>query len=308
MWSDTRSARVGDATHARPVREHTILDDDVPYNSSIGLFLTKRCPLRCAHCAVGSSPEDPDPADADVLRWAQALARSTHLQHVCITGGEPFLKPDLLHQIAILFLAAGKAISVITSGFWATDVVHAGGTLRRVFPAGTPFRLWLSLDPFHSAHLSARHYRAAINAAYALQIPVCVTATYARDPQEALRFIDMTIDDTAARRRVAKIRAQPLFRVGRGAQLPCAASASAALPRGVCGTCIGHVDAEGRVMACCSVFDAAAGNPLRLGQIDEQSIQARDPVPPENACQHVRRLPLRLRGYPVPREKTGVRR
>ena len=115
--------------------EYTLLDDELPYFASIGLFLTKRCPLRCEHCIVDSSPESEDSTSEQVLGWAEKLGRSSKLSHVCITGGEPFLRLELLRDVIDILTKNGKIISVITSGYWATSVENAKTILMQILAA-----------------------------------------------------------------------------------------------------------------------------------------------------------------------------
>lgn len=243
------------------------LDDDVPYGCSIGLFLTRRCPIKCAHCLVGSAPENSDPEESAVVQFARSIAQSHRLQHVCITGGEPFLRLRLMKEILELLRTSNKLFSVVTSAFWATSVAHSKRLLQNVFERGLPYRLWVSIDSHHSEFVEAKKYSNLIWAAHELKIPVCLTATYSEDPEEAVAYIRSTIANDETLRLVSAIRPQPLFSIGRARQIVPTSMVGSSLPRGSCGSCQGHVDEGGNVTACCSVFDASRDNPLWLGNI-----------------------------------------
>ena len=81
------------------------------FNEEIGLFLTRRCPLRCAHCIVSADPSYDDPDEESVLRIVRSIAADRRLKHVSITGGEPFLRLDLLGRCLSILRAAGKRAS-----------------------------------------------------------------------------------------------------------------------------------------------------------------------------------------------------
>lgn len=77
------------------------------------LYVTTRCNQSCPHCAVrGAFPEEDMPAELflDVVRQSAALGAS----RVVITGGEPFVRDDLLGLIAA---AAGSLpVKLLTNG------------------------------------------------------------------------------------------------------------------------------------------------------------------------------------------------
>lgn len=241
------------------------------FDESFALFLTRRCPLRCAHCIVSSHPDRPDPPRDTVLRVARQAAAREALRHVCITGGEPFLRPELLRDVIALLAGAGKEISVITSAHWAATAPRARRMLEQVLGDGREMTLWISLDPHHSAFLPAANYVHAVEAASSLGLRPRLTATYRRDPHEAIAFIDETLPQRTVEL-CGGIRLQPLFLQGRGEHLPDSDGFSQALPAGVCGSCVPHANEDGTVFACCSLFDAPEGHPLRLGDATHQNL------------------------------------
>lgn len=249
----------------------TSLDDGWSFNESIGLFLTRRCPLRCAHCIVSSDPKRPDPSPERVRTAARAIAAEARIRHVCVTGGEPFLRQALLKEVLTILRDANKDLSLITSGHWASTHDRARRVLEDVAGGVTDIFMWLSLDPYHSAFLPARHYAHALDAAATLNLRVGVTASYRADPQEAINFVRATLPPELLER-VDVIRPQPLFLVGRAEGLGSDDELAEGLPRGRCGSCVPHVDENGALIACCSVFDADRDHPLHLGGVTESSL------------------------------------
>jgi organic radical activating enzyme len=252
--------------------EYTLLDDELPYTASIGLFLTKRCPLRCSHCIVDSSPENEDPSWDEVISWTEKLGASSKLSHVCITGGEPFLRLELLREVVEILTKAKKSISIITSGYWATSSQNAKALVSEAFGEIRIYRLWLSLDSYHSRFVPAERYSYVIEAARHFAIPICVTATYRNEAAEAISFVERAIPSVEIRSQIEKLRPQPLFRLGRANTISIPNSQTNTLPVGSCGSCNGHINARGESIACCSVFDAKENSPLHLGTLDLFSV------------------------------------
>lgn len=138
---------------------------DVAYDRSqpgrsVGLFLTDRCPVGCAHCSVDSRHDSPTVSDYRLLSETIAtLCARPNLRSVGITGGEPFIeKRGLTHAVNELS-RAGKSIVLFTSGVWArSDSVPAWikSTLRKVAC------VFLSTDAYHAASVDDEMFIRAI--------------------------------------------------------------------------------------------------------------------------------------------------
>ena len=243
------------------------------FNEEIGLFLTRRCPLRCAHCIVSSHPAYDDPDEESVLRIVRSIAADGRLKHISITGGEPFLRLDLLAKCVSRLRAAGKRLSVVTSAHWAATAPRAEQVLEQAFGGARDVKVWLSLDPHHSEFLPARNYHNAIDAAYALGIEVGIKAVFTKDPEEGTQFVQETIPPECLAK-VKEIYLQPLFVLGRAQGLEQDLRCDSALPEGVCGKCVPHINEDGQAIACCGVFDAKTDNPLYLGDAARDDLGA----------------------------------
>ena len=104
------------------------------------LQVTERCDLRCAHCFVSATRRGADMRLGDL---ATALPRleSARVSTVTLTGGEPFVHPDLLELVTLL-TGTGVAVTICTNGVSVTtDQIAA---LRRL--PGTSVNV--SLDGF----------------------------------------------------------------------------------------------------------------------------------------------------------------
>ena len=78
--------------------------DEFPL-TSLYLYLSEHCNLRCGHCWVSpTAPEDEDeqPMDLAVLTRTVAAAKELGLRAVKLTGGEPFLRKDIVELMRFL--------------------------------------------------------------------------------------------------------------------------------------------------------------------------------------------------------------
>lgn len=243
------------------------------FNEEIGLFLTRRCPLRCAHCIVSADPSYDDPDEESILRIARSIAADRRLKHVSITGGEPFLRLDLLRKCLSILRATGKRLSVVTSAHWATTPARAQQVLDRAIGGERDVEIWLSLDPHHREFLPASSYGNAIDAAHALGLKVGIKAVFTKDPQEGTQFVQETIS-TECLAKVQEICLQPLFVLGRAQGFAEDLGSESSLPEGLCGKCAPHINEDGQVIACCGVFDTEKENPLNLGNARREDLGA----------------------------------
>ena len=91
------------------------VDHRIPFSGSIEL--TYRCNMKCVHCYQGSRRFDHQPAElstAEVLRITDEIVAEGCL-YLLITGGEPFLRPDLF-DILKYIKRKGVLITLFTNG------------------------------------------------------------------------------------------------------------------------------------------------------------------------------------------------
>jgi organic radical activating enzyme len=138
---------------------------DVSYDlskpgQSIGMYLTARCPVGCAHCSVDSRVDSPTVSDYDLLgKIVHELSRREKLRSVGISGGEPFVERRGLVMAVDEISAGGKGIALFTSGVWAQ---------RREIPAWIRSTLrkvscvFLSTDSYHAANVQNKVFVRAV--------------------------------------------------------------------------------------------------------------------------------------------------
>jgi hypothetical protein len=173
--------------------------------ATVVLFLTDRCPLRCAHCSVASRPDSPTIRDWPVFTEVVAgICDLEQVRAVAVTGGEPFAeRRGLLHAVRRLH-AAGKAVVLFTSGHWAGR--------RRTPWTDEVLRLtstvYLSVDSFHAA-VSKRSASAAVAA---VEAAGCNLVLQVLDEPGA-------VDGARALSATAEVTVVPPLATGRGATL-----------------------------------------------------------------------------------------
>src|SRR5579884_3220275 len=86
-----------------------------------GLFLslTRRCPLKCAHCSTNSLMTSEQYAGEIFLRFVETFTPANHPQVLMLTGGEALLRPRLVQRLIELAHAAGTRVSLTSGMFFA---------------------------------------------------------------------------------------------------------------------------------------------------------------------------------------------
>jgi pyruvate-formate lyase-activating enzyme len=89
--------------------------DDRPVGSRLWLYTNFDCNLSCNYCCVRSSPKAPRRAlGLERVRRIASEAYALGVKEIFVTGGEPFLLPDIGEIIAVC--AASAPVTVLTNG------------------------------------------------------------------------------------------------------------------------------------------------------------------------------------------------
>ena len=86
-----------------------------PTDASI--ILTYRCPMRCVMCNIWKNP-----TDKDKELKAEELKKLPHLKFINLTGGEPFVREDLVDIVDVCF-SKTKRIVISTSGWFEDRII-----------------------------------------------------------------------------------------------------------------------------------------------------------------------------------------
>lgn len=87
--------------------------------SALFMALTRRCPLRCRHCATMSGITSEQQPATPLRRFAASFTPADHPEYLLLTGGEPLLRPGLVRTLAETARAVGTRSYVLTGAFFA---------------------------------------------------------------------------------------------------------------------------------------------------------------------------------------------
>jgi uncharacterized radical SAM superfamily Fe-S cluster-containing enzyme len=94
-------------------------EDDRPVGSRVWLYTNFDCNLRCDYCCVRSSPTTPQRAlGLERVRRIASEAAELGVGEIFVTGGEPFLLPDISEILTAC--AAAAPTTVLTNGMLFT--------------------------------------------------------------------------------------------------------------------------------------------------------------------------------------------
>lgn len=115
-------------------------------------FVTARCPLRCAHCFY--SKELNQKMNELTLKEIEKIADNLpDLETLQISGGEPFLRKDLVELLEIFVKRGVKKIGIPTNGFFTDEAVRQA---KRIKKLNIPFSINVSIDGFKETHNKIR--------------------------------------------------------------------------------------------------------------------------------------------------------
>lgn len=132
--------------------------------TSVILYVTDRCNLRCNHCFYWNSLNKKT-YELTIDDFSKIAASLAHPITLSITGGEPFLRKDL-DEIVKVFIGSGKVKEVgIASNGFLTDEVSAFCERFRSTYKDIPLSVQISLDGTEQTHDSIRKVKGSFNRA-----------------------------------------------------------------------------------------------------------------------------------------------
>lgn len=118
--------------------------------SDLGLIMSYKCQCACAHCLYNCGPEWTEWISTDDIDAALEATQSwDHHFQVHITGGEPFLNPELLHYAVEAAARLSIPRYVETNAGWCVREALVDERFRSLRAAGLDAIL-ISCSPFHA--------------------------------------------------------------------------------------------------------------------------------------------------------------
>ncbi|WP_019852747.1 radical SAM protein [Actinopolyspora mortivallis] len=229
------------------------------YNT-LGIQVTNTCNMACPHCITDSSPSARGDLDWDEIERAIRSAAS-HVDGICVTGGEPLLKRELTFGIIRLTRELGLRSSMVTNGYWSRTRQTAERIMGELDAAGLD-KLAVSYDQFHDRLVSPVSLEQLVQAGAATSMELQIQYCGAR--QDTAYH---TARDVADRYDIELTTAEVLP-FGRGRDLVAAPVTNDvdAVPNEPCGVVTRPVlTPEGELFTCCGpARDADSTSPLRL--------------------------------------------
>lgn len=184
-----------------------------PYQVTIDI--TNKCNLRCMHCFNFSGENNyinDELTDDEVISLINDLC-NMKLLNICICGGEPLLRKDLVIKIAKILNDNGTKCSMVTNGILLDD-----NTAHQLKIAGID-RVQISIDGIGKSHDKLRGvkgaYNHAINAIKNLQkynIPTGIAFSPTKwNIDEFLDVLQISLENC-----IKELRIQALMPIGRG--------------------------------------------------------------------------------------------
>lgn len=242
----------------------------------LGIYITFRCPLECAHCGVESHPRRAEVIDESfVLDQIDKVAAHGGIRMLHLNGGEPFLERHLLREVCRKAVELGLDVAVTTSAHWASSIARAR-TILAEMPALT--QMMISTDIYHLPFLSLDNVRNAVEAGLekgiVTQVAVCTPHGEADDFVVSLQ--EKLGEEILAR---VKLILFPLDPVGRADSMSEAhwREIREELPQGRCHQLNRPVLLpDGTLSACCNTLVTnkrpGSPNPLKLGNCRDRDL------------------------------------
>ena len=115
-------------------------------------FVTTKCPLKCKHCFYNS--ELNQKMDELSLEEITKIARNLpDLELLQLSGGEPFLREDLVEIVEVFFKNGLKKVTIPTNGFFTKSTLEK---VKKMQEKKFNFQIMVSIDGFRDVHNKIR--------------------------------------------------------------------------------------------------------------------------------------------------------
>ena len=144
---------------------------------TLAIMITSKCDINCGMCCEGDV-NDIDIAEVDMLKFLMTLDEETPIENIAITGGEPFLKVDLMEEIIKVSKKHNKNTSVITNANWCVNIENTYEILSKLKSLGLDY-IGISYDEFHQKYVDVEKIRNILKVCELLKlrtnIQICIT-------------------------------------------------------------------------------------------------------------------------------------
>ncbi len=262
---------------------------EVPFLSAIGMIVTYKCPIACAHCLLECGPSRKEEVSLEDARdWISqaALYRNGYIKMLSLTGGEPFFDLERLKKISSHAKNEGLVVTAVTNAFWADTEKHAERTLGSLDSLDA---LSISTDKYHQARIPYHYIENAITAVESAGLPysINVCTENMADP-----YYTALMEKIQERVHSDCIRTVTTFPFGKAADIHTEYHFTQNPPEFSCGSCDAPVIfPDGRITACLGpVVDIPGDHPLVLGNLKNKPLSEIFDAAERKAVIHALRL------------------
>lgn len=137
---------------------------------TLGIMMHNRCTANCDICSVECSPHCNEELSCDDMEKFIDSCVETSIKTVSMTGGEPFIRYEVLKELISHCKDKGFTPTTVTNGFWATSYEVTYAKLKELQNLGLA-RLNVSYDHYHAKYVDIDNIRRIVKACNSLNLP-----------------------------------------------------------------------------------------------------------------------------------------
>lgn len=137
---------------------------NVPY-TTLAFTLYRKCSAACAMCCFSSNPRCTE--RLDIKRIKEYIDESKDIEEIktiSFTGGEPFMEYENLLDLVTYASKAGKRVTTITNGYWASSYDIAYVRMKKLRDVGLN-HISVSHDAYHKEYVNTEYVGNLLRAA-----------------------------------------------------------------------------------------------------------------------------------------------
>jgi pyruvate-formate lyase-activating enzyme len=160
--------------------------------AGVYLSLTRKCPLSCAHCSTDSSlSRREELPEEHLVRFVSTFKIRQSPKVMLLTGGEPLLRPALVHRLSVCAKAVGTKTALISGMFFAASS-QVSPSISQAIQQIDHFTA--SIDTFHEKQIPRNKVFSALEYIRSIGVDVSIQTVglnaedpYLRDLVEEIR-------------------------------------------------------------------------------------------------------------------------
>lgn len=137
---------------------------------TLGVMMHNRCNANCDICSVECSPYCTEELDCDDIKKFIDSCIGTTIKKISFTGGEPFLRYDVLKELVKYSKEKGFIPTTVTNGFWASSYDKAFSKMKELAECGLA-RINISYDHYHAKYVDVMNVKNIVIACNRLNLP-----------------------------------------------------------------------------------------------------------------------------------------